>query len=237
MGPEAPGWRASGGSSAPDLDALHLRLSLLALGQGHGQNTVPEAGIDLVLLDLVAERNAPLEAAIDALGELPVLVLGLGALLSPERQHAVIERDLDILFLDTRNLGCYGDLLVVIGNLDARPAATECGKTAKSRQARAKAPESVVEQPVHLAMQRKERIAIALAENSRGLVAGVAAPWNQITHIHLSLLSVHWIGKAIPMTPDDCPAPCARQRLGKGLKRTACRSGSAGGQRLPSAAR
>jgi hypothetical protein len=61
---------------AVDCNALDLRLRLRGLRQRHRQDAVLERGLNLVLLDLVPEGNLPLEAAIEALTELTLLVLG-----------------------------------------------------------------------------------------------------------------------------------------------------------------
>lgn len=67
---------------AVDRDALGFRLRTLGLGQHDGQHAVLESGADLVVLDLVAKWYAALEATVEALRELTVLVFGFGPLLS-----------------------------------------------------------------------------------------------------------------------------------------------------------
>jgi hypothetical protein len=69
-------------AAAVDGNSLGLCLCALGLRQGDGEHAVLEIGADLVVLDLVAERDAALEAAVEALRELTLLVLGLG-LFSP----------------------------------------------------------------------------------------------------------------------------------------------------------
>src|SRR3954454_24678619 len=64
-----------------------------------------------------------------------------------------------------------------------------------------KAAEDVVEQPVHLTLQRQERVAVVIAGDRRNLVAVVAVPGDQITYAHcLSPFMSSWpaIGKASP---------------------------------------
>src|SRR5690606_7240150 len=108
-----------------------------------------------------------------------------GALLALQGQHAVIEQNLDVLFLEAGHLGRHLDLLLAVGDLDARPAsAPEGGEPAERRQTAVKAAENIVEQAVHLAMQRQEGVAIVIAENAWKLVAVVAAPGDQITYAH-----------------------------------------------------
>src|SRR5579875_2399737 len=75
-------------------------------------------------------------------------------LLAPERQHAVRERDIDVLLLDPGQLGHDLDVLLALAHLDIGPA----GRPAEARWHRQiEAPKEVVEKPVHLAMQREER--------------------------------------------------------------------------------
>src|SRR5690606_27957509 len=117
-------------ASALDGDPLQLRLSLLALGQNDIQHAVPEARIDRIFPDLATERNPALEAAIEMLGELPVSVLGCRALFASQHEEPFIEQHLDIVLLQTRYFGGDPDLVLVLGDLDAWPAA----KPAESRQ-------------------------------------------------------------------------------------------------------
>src|ERR1700716_150148 len=84
---------------AVDCNADDLRLRLRGLRQRHRQDAVLERGLDLVLLDLVAKGNLPLEAAIEALAELTLLVLDLRFLLASDGQNAIGEQDLDVLLL------------------------------------------------------------------------------------------------------------------------------------------
>src|SRR5690554_6270745 len=171
-------------ASALDGDTLDLRLRFFILGQGDGQHAVSKAGIHLVFLYFVTKRDAALEAAIDALRELAALVLGLRAFLAPERQHTVVEQDFNILLLKARHFGGHCDILFAVRNFDAGPAAAKSRDAAQGRQAGAEPAESVVEQPVHLSVQRQEGVALAIAKNARSLVGIVPAPRDQITDTH-----------------------------------------------------
>src|SRR5690606_3088048 len=92
---------------------------------------------------------------------------------------------LDILFIKARHLGCHLDVLFAVRNLDARPASRESGGAPDGWQAGTEAAKYIVEQPVHLTMQREERVTIAVAKEARNPVAVVSAPWNQVTDAHL----------------------------------------------------
>src|ERR1043165_1649790 len=75
---------ASGSRSVRvDRDALDVVARLLALRQGHGQDTVAESGLRLVLLHAI-ERDLALERAVIALAEELSLVAALGLLLAAD---------------------------------------------------------------------------------------------------------------------------------------------------------
>src|ERR1700686_3432214 len=106
---------------AVDRDTLHLLLGLGRLRQGHGQHTALERGIDFVYLDIV-DRDAPLEPAIVALAEEPVLVLSLGPFLALDGENAIREFDADVFLLKAGQLRRDLDLLVGFADLDVRPS-------------------------------------------------------------------------------------------------------------------
>src|SRR5690242_7350134 len=92
-------------ASAVDRDSLDLGLRVGALRQRDGQHAVLERSGDLILLDLVAERDAPLEAAIETLREMAVLVGRLGALLAAQSERVVIEQHFYVLLVEAGDLG------------------------------------------------------------------------------------------------------------------------------------
>ena len=104
-----------------------------------------------------------LKATVVSLRKLPLLIFGLGAFLALQRQHAVIEQDLDVLFLQAGNFGRDPDLLVIVGNLDARPVPAITRRPANGRQAAVESTENFLEQTVDIPVQRQERIALAVA--------------------------------------------------------------------------
>src|SRR6202011_1780389 len=105
---------------AVDRDTLHLLLRPGRLRQGHGQHAALERGIDIVRLDIV-DRDAPLEPAIVALADEPVLVLSLGPFLAFDDENAVREFDADIFLLKAGQFRRDLDLLVGLADLDVRP--------------------------------------------------------------------------------------------------------------------
>ena len=64
----------------------------------------------------------PLEGAIAALGDVVVLLLFLGllALLALDREAAIGDLDIDVLFVETRKLGRNLIRLVALGDVDGR---------------------------------------------------------------------------------------------------------------------
>src|SRR5262245_1068521 len=95
-----------------DLDLLALadvhadlaRLDLLGLRNIQPQHAVGQRGLDLIGLDGARQADRPLEraeAALDAMVA-AILVLALAAGLALDRQHVVLDRDLDFLGLQAR---------------------------------------------------------------------------------------------------------------------------------------
>src|SRR5688572_20965799 len=164
---------------AVDRDALGLALRSFGLGHGDRQHAVLEACLHLVLLDLGAERDAPLEMAIEALAELTILVLALRALLAAQGQDIIVEAG---------QLGGHTDFLVGLRDLHVRPAPARAARSQAWKSSRAEtleAAEHIVEQPIDLAMQGHERVAVAI--KGRRLVFR-PAPGNEIFHVHGNLL-------------------------------------------------
>src|SRR5215472_19362946 len=87
------------GSCAVDGDVLHSRLRLRRLRHRHGEYAVLESSARLVLVD-VLNQDAPLETAIVALAEKPVLVLRLGRLLAFDGKDSVNKLDLDVALIE-----------------------------------------------------------------------------------------------------------------------------------------
>lgn len=149
----------SGGTRPPlhaYLPLIAMRLTFCCAAGDFGRVTVRTPLLkeaDLVLVDVI-DRNAPHETAIVTLAEETLLVFRFALLLAADRQHAVCKLDVDVLF-ETGKLGDDLDFLVALVEFDVRPA--HCGRGAERTEI--KAAEGVVEQPVHLTMKRKQRVA------------------------------------------------------------------------------
>src|SRR5206468_12521683 len=116
-GGELPRLHASVGVDGDPIDVL---ARLFGLRQADAQHAIAEVGLGLVYLDAI-ERNAALERAVVALAvSFAIIVFGL--LLAADRQHAVGNFDLNVLFAQAGKLGGNSDGLVGFVKLDARPA-------------------------------------------------------------------------------------------------------------------
>src|ERR1700730_5849251 len=171
---------------AVDRDTLHLLLGLGRLRQGHGQHTALERGIDFVCLDIV-DRDAPLEPAIVALAEEPVLVLSLGPFLALDGENAIREFDADVFLLKAGQLRRDLDLLVGFAKLDVRPSERTIEQAVGAERRHVESAEDVIEHAVHFTVQRQQRICI-FATVYRNVAATI--PWDEISdsHGHFSLL-------------------------------------------------
>src|SRR5712692_8878284 len=124
--------RAWSRASPLDVDCFLLRLAiaaghldlaglgLLALGQLDREQTVLESGLDVVAIHVVGQRERADELAIrplDAVEVLPVLLV-LELPLAADRQHAAFHLDVDVIFLESRQLRRQGKLLLVLFDVD-----------------------------------------------------------------------------------------------------------------------
>src|ERR1700681_4974598 len=171
---------------AVDRDTLHLLLRPGRLRQGHAQHTALERGIDFVCLDIL-DRDAPLEPAIVALAEEPVLVLSLGPFLAFDDEDAVREFDADVLLLKAGQLRRDLDLLVGFADLDVRPPERAIEQAVGAERRHVETAEDVIEYAVHFTVQRQQGICI-FAAVYRNVAATI--PWNEIpdSHGHFSFL-------------------------------------------------
>ena len=71
-------------------------------------------------IDGVTKPERPLEAAVAALHEVILLLLPLGLLLALQGEHAVAERDADVLLINPRQLGFDDEIGVRLADIDAR---------------------------------------------------------------------------------------------------------------------
>jgi hypothetical protein len=132
----------SGGSRPPlhaYLPLIAMRLTFCCAAGDFGRVTV----------------RTPLLKEAATFAEETLLVFRFALLLAADRQHAVCKLDVDVLLFETGKLGDDLDFLVALVEFDVRPA--HCGRGAERTEI--KAAEGVVEQPVHLTMKRKQRVA------------------------------------------------------------------------------
>src|ERR1700676_1382022 len=165
---------------AVDRDTLHLLLGLGRLRQGHGQHTALERGIDFVCLDIV-DRDAPLEPAIVALAEEPVLVLSLGPFLALDGENAIREFDADVFLLKAGQLRRDLDLLVGFADLDVRPSERTIEQAIGAERRHVESAEDVIEHAVHFTVQRQQGIC-PFAAVYRNVTATI--PWDEISDSH-----------------------------------------------------
>ncbi len=83
---------------AIDGDPPDLCLRSLGLWKNDLENTAIEPGLDLVFLDVHADRDLPFEAAVETFAELALLVLRLGLHFAANHQIAVVQKKLDVFF-------------------------------------------------------------------------------------------------------------------------------------------
>jgi len=129
-----------------------------------------------------------------------------------QSQHAIAQRDVDVLFIESRQFGNDLYLLVVFADFDIRQA----GRPAIALQRFVEVVEEIVEQPVQLAMQRQERtgfVARALARQGT-----FTAPRNETFHIHVGLRLLQGSGNGSRALPGPAPvrrAWCTQRALSR----------------------
>src|SRR5918998_1219849 len=163
--PRAAGAGPGAGTSPADRDALHPALRLRAPGHGDGEHPVAEGGRHLVRVDIRAKLQGALEPAVPALAVHGVAALAL--LLAAEGQDAVVQRDLEVLLLEARQLGDDLHLLLGLADLHVRPGRRPAERGCCGAGAAEEA-EEAVEHPVHLALQREEGVCVDVPARGRG---------------------------------------------------------------------
>ncbi len=134
---------------------------------------------------------------------LPLLCLLL-ALFGADRQHVVSEANLDVLFIHAGQLGL--DLHFFVGLADIHVRGQHRGAGAAASAGRHAAAPGVVEQAVHFAMQRHERIQRATAHE-----AWCEQGDGSACHVVFSLSCSPWCNGA---GPHRCAAPIELARPG-----------------------
>src|SRR5690606_15486157 len=178
--------------SAFQRDTFDLCLRRLGSGQGHGQHTVAERGLDGPFVNAGGQRDAPLEPPIDTLAEAAFAILGRGGLFTPQGQQPVLQQNLHVLFFKAGKLGSDRDRLVRLGDLDAGPVCPHPAiATREDRRWGAERPEKIVKQPIYLAVEGCERITNRLCR--RGVITTpprqISGPVlrNKISYAHFSV--------------------------------------------------
>src|SRR5215203_3970439 len=93
-----------GVASRVDGDALRRVLRGRRFRDRDGEHAVLERRLGLLLVDLVGQRDAALEAAVVALADAPALVLALGFLLAADGEDVAVHEHLDFLLVHAREL-------------------------------------------------------------------------------------------------------------------------------------
>src|SRR5690606_13465384 len=155
-------WRTSRSASAVDRDrAALLRRTGLELVHRDREHAVLECGLDRFLIGVLRQVQDTLETAVGAFDamESALLLFLLLALLAPYHQHVVVERDLDVLFLDAGNL--QRNLVLLVGFLNVKcrlQQARPVRRPSRHGQRRETvASKRIVKEAVDLAMQLQDR--------------------------------------------------------------------------------
>src|SRR5690606_16100452 len=103
-----------------NLDLDRARLLRLRLRQMDLEHAVAAFRRDLVDIDIVRQREASRELAVERFAPMLPLVVGrlLDAPLAAQRQHAVLDADIDVFLLDLGQIGL--DRVLVVGLDDIR---------------------------------------------------------------------------------------------------------------------
>jgi hypothetical protein len=128
----------------------------LGLRNDDCKHPVLEIGPDLIGLDAERQTQAALEGAKGPFGEMRVLPLlsPFHSLLGTDGQQVVVERDIDFFLRYTGQFDGDADLVLALARLHTRHQ--EPALSPSSGRALVGA-EYVIEQPVHLALEKPER--------------------------------------------------------------------------------
>src|SRR5690606_3865669 len=113
------------GSDGFDVALLHgglPRLGFFTLVGRNGEDAILELGVALALVDGRREREAPLEARVAALMQqelalVPVTFLVLFLALGGDGQRLVLQGDVDIILLETRQLGFDIEMIGILPDI------------------------------------------------------------------------------------------------------------------------
>src|SRR5580704_2714416 len=168
---------------AVDGDPFCLRLRSLGLRQNDLENAVLERGLDLVFVNVHADRNLPFEAAVETFTELALLVLRLGFRLAAKDQIAVVQEKLDVFFLHAGDFRRDRNLLFGFGDFELRPGGVHEIHPAPGKRSRGEAAKGFFQKAVHFTVQGEKRARSFVAEKLREVILA-PGPRNEITHVH-----------------------------------------------------
>lgn len=131
-----------------------------SLADPERQHAVGEVGRDVVTASVRRPGEGARETAVAALGVVGFLIGALDVLLAGDRQHIVLDKDLHVLLVDTRQLDGDGVCLAVLLHLDPGRmlVRAECAHVAVGRFEQAERPGThlAIEELVELAVERRE---------------------------------------------------------------------------------
>src|SRR5271165_67146 len=163
-------------SSGFDADCLLGLLCAWLLGKRDRQNTLIEAGVDLIRLYVCRNAERTLKRAELPLRDVVIFLLFLFALfpLTFDRQDVAVELDLNVLFIDARQVGFEFESPVFLNNVDRgshreRELRSTKGLKMRCPPARRHSPDlpvEILENPLHLVPEAAEKIPVLPA--SRG---------------------------------------------------------------------
>src|ERR1700730_13047425 len=202
-----PGGQASVFGWVVDGDPFCLHLRSLGLRQNDLKNAVLERGLDLVFINVHADRNLPFEAAVETFAELALLVLRLGFHLAANDQIAVVQENLDVFFLHAGDFRRDRNLFFGFGDLELRPGGVHETRPAPGKRSRGEAAKGFFQKAVHFTVQCEKRARSFVAEKLReeilapGPMILTPGPRNEITHVHGLFskgLSGHTVRETLP---------------------------------------
>src|SRR3984893_13854616 len=207
--PKIPEDQASVFGWAVDGDPFCLRLRSLGLRQNDLENAVLERGLDLVFVNVHADRNLPFEAAVETFTELALLVLRLGFHLAAKDQIAVVQEELDVFFLHAGDFRRDRNLLFGFGDFELRPGGVHELRPAPGKRSRGEAAKGFFQKAVHFTVQGEKRARSFVAEILREEILA-PGPRNEITHVH-GLFSKDLSGRTVrePLPRTAFPAKIA----------------------------
>src|SRR5438105_3393226 len=113
--------------------------------------------------------------------EQAVLVLGLALFLAPDGEHAVSQLNGEIFLVETGYFGRNPHFLIGFADLEVRPSCRAIEEAVGAERGNIETAKEVIEQPIHLAVEREERADFFATPYAH---VAAAIPRNQISHGH-----------------------------------------------------